>query len=233
MTSDDGQFEMQGKDGLFRYNEGMERDNETWLADLKSENNRRESALNDLREILMKILPKALSRWLSPTDPHFDAILQDTAQETLIRVLDRLDTFEGRSKLTTWVYTIAIRIALSELRLKKWKEISLDELETSNMPDQIPHPRFETQKPNPETAIARKNALIRVMKTLKEELTPHQQAVMTAVIFKGVPMDVVAERMGTNRNALYKVMHDARVKLKRKLKNQGISPEELLKIVSD
>ncbi|NOH03849.1 MAG: hypothetical protein HND47_18735 [Chloroflexi bacterium] len=35
-----------------------------------------------------------------------------------------MDTFEGRSLFTTWVHKIAIRIALTELRRKRWRDAS-------------------------------------------------------------------------------------------------------------
>lgn len=176
----------------------------------------------------MRILPKALSRWLRPDDPHFDHLIEDITQESLLRVLDRLDTFEGRSKFTTWVYTIAVRIGLSELRLRKWQEASLEALETSSDPEETPFARFAAPKPNPETATAQADALSLVMTAMEEELTPYQRKVMQAVVMRGVPLDVLAERLGKDRNTLYKVMHDARVKLKAHLELTGHPPDELL-----
>ena len=211
----------------------MDRENADWLADLKSEGEQREAALRDLREILMRILPRALSRWMEPGDPHFDPFLEDVAQETLLRVLDRLETFEGRSKFTTWVYTIAIRIALSELRLRKWKEASLEYLESGMEPGSMPYKRFTDDQPNPESSMARRKAVQQVMKAIEEALTPRQRTAMVAVIIEGVPLTVVADRLDTNRNALYKLMHDARLKLKQHLESEGYPPEELLKIFKD
>jgi len=206
----------------------MERDNTAWITDLQSEGTQQADALKDLRQLLMKILPVALSRWLPPSDPHFDAFLEDVAQETLVRVLDKLDTFEGRSKFTTWVYTIAVRIGLSKLRLSKWGERSLEALEEGPDPDSGPLRKFSESKPDPETTLAQRKAVACVIETMREELTPYQRKVMNAVVFQEIPMDVVAERLGTNRNALYKVMHDARVKLKQALERMGTSAEALL-----
>ena len=206
----------------------MQRDNQSWLTDLHSEGEQRDAALSDLRDILLRVLPSALSRWLSPESGHFDAFLDDVAQETLLRVLDHLDTFEGRSQFTTWVYKIAIRIALSELRLKKWKEVSLDGLEEGNEPDEMPSEKFASSDPNPEAALERKDALAMVKRIIDEELTPRQRAVMMAVNMQGVPLDVVAQRTGSNRNAIYKMMHDARLRLKHRLEREGLPPEELL-----
>jgi RNA polymerase sigma-70 factor, ECF subfamily len=208
----------------------MRRDNQAWLADLGGEGERHQSALDDLREIILRMLPKALSRWLSPDNSHFEPFLQDVAQETLLRVLDRLDTFEGRSKFTTWVYTIAVRIALSELRLKKWEEVSLDGLEGSQEPDEAPFEIFANPGPGPETLAEQKQALIMVRQIIETALTPRQRAVMMAVNVQGVPLDVVAERMGSNRNAIYKLMHDARVKLKDRLELEGYPLEDLLEM---
>jgi len=212
------------------YNLLMQRDNQTWLADLRSAGDQRDEALNNLRDILLRVLPNALTRYLSPMDGHFDAFLDDVAQETLLRVIDRLETFEGRSQFTTWVYKIAIRIALSELRLRKWKEVSLDGLEEGNEPDQMPSEKFASSDLDPETALEQKDAMATVKQIIVEELTPRQRTIMMAINVQGVPLDVVAQRIGTNRNALYKMMHDARLKLKHRLEREGLPPEELLKM---
>lgn len=212
------------------YNLLMQRDNQSWLMDLHSGGEQRNNALNDLRDILLRVLPNALSQNSSLKDGHLDAFLDDVVQETLLRVIDRLDTFEGRSQFTTWVYKIAIRIALGELRLRKWKEVSLDGLEEGSEPDQMPSERFASSDPDPEAVFEQKDAMEMVRKILMEELTQRQRAIMLAINVQGVPLDVVAQRMGTNRNALYKMMHDARLKLKRRLEREGLSPEELLKM---
>src|ERR1044071_1615115 len=86
------------------------RTNEAWLSDLRSNGSQRELALEDLRLIIQKGLPYALSRWLSPDQPQFNSLVEEVTQETLLRVLDQLDTFEGRSQFTTWVHKIAVRI---------------------------------------------------------------------------------------------------------------------------
>jgi len=208
----------------------MNRDNSTWLADLRSEGKPREKAINDLREIILRMLPKALTRWLPPREEHFEAFLQDIAQETLLRILHLLDTFEGRSKFTTWVYTIAIRIALSELRLKKWKEVSLDAIMENQSLNKFPSRKVANLEPNPEKTLEKKEAMMRIQEIIDRELTPRQRDVMMAIVIMGVPLDVIAKRMNSNRNALYKMIHDARVKLKKHLELEGYPPEELLKM---
>ncbi len=206
----------------------MQRDTSSWLQDLSAKGVQQAKALDDLHEVLMRILPKALSRWLQPSDPHFNALIEDVAQETLVRVLERLDTFKGNSKFTTWVYTIAVRIGLSKLRLKKWQEVSLESLESGPNSDSSPFMQFAAPTSNPEVSVERANALALVMTAFEEVLTPYQRAVMSAVVLEGIPMDVVAERLGKDRNTLYKVIHDARLKIKQSLEQSGHPPQELL-----
>ena len=106
----------------------MERTNEQWISDLRSTGSAQDDALEDLRVKIRKGLPYSLSKWLTPSDPNFDALADEVIQETLLRVLDHLESFEGRSKFTTWAHKIAVRIALTELRRKRWEDVSLDEL---------------------------------------------------------------------------------------------------------
>ena len=150
------------------------RTNEAWLADLKSTGAAREAALEDLRAVIQKGLPYALSRWLSPDEPQFGSLVEEVTQETLLRVLDQIDSFEGRSQFTTWVHKIAVRIALTELRRKRWRDASLDEL-TEN--EDIPPPPGLLADPQagPETSAERADMIVRVRRIIDEELTDRQR----------------------------------------------------------
>lgn len=203
------------------------RTNEEWLSDLKSEGPRREAALADLRAILLTGLPYALSRWLSPSHPQFDALAEEVVQETLLRVLDHLDTFEGRSQLTTWANKIAVRLAISELRRQRWKDVSLDELlENPDAPP--PTNLMEAPGAGPETRSEQGEMLALVQHLIATELTERQRQALVAIGVRGMPLEEVARHMGTNRNAMYKLLHDARSRLKRALATRGLSPEEVL-----
>lgn len=206
----------------------MLRDNQAWLNDLRAQTTIRDEALADLRTVLERVLPKTLSQWLTPDSGQFEAFLEDVIQETCLRVLNRLDTFEGRSQFTTWVYKIALRIALNELRHRKWKEVSLDGLIQDAEAKDAPLEHFKDENPRPELIIEKNDAIQLVQTILDEELTPNQRAAMLAIGIQGAPLEEVALRMGTNRNALYKMMHDARLRLKRRLKREGFEPNELI-----
>jgi len=205
------------------------RDNQTWLRDLRAAGAQRDAALADLRALLLRALPKGIARWLSPENPEFEPFIEDTAQEALLRVLNGLDTFEGRSQFTTWVYKISVRVALNELRRRKWRDVSLERLMEDEAED-ITRYQFASFEPGPESVVERADILQRVQQIVAEELTERQRAAMHAINMQGVPMEEVARRMGTNRNALYKLLHDARRRLKHRLEREGLPPKELLEM---
>jgi RNA polymerase sigma-70 factor (ECF subfamily) len=203
------------------------RSNETWLSDLRADGAQRESALADLRDIVQHGLPYALSRWLSPSDPLFPSLVEEVTQETLLRVLDQLETFEGRSMFTTWVHKIAVRIALTELRRKRWQDSSLDEL-MDNEESPEPPRLMADRSPSPEAIAEQADMLARVRRILEQELTPKQREALTLLGLQDVPLEEAAKRMKTNRNALYKLLHDARLRLKRRLLAEGLTAQEVL-----
>ena len=53
-------------------------------------------------------------------------------------------------------------------------------------------------------------------------LTQHQRDVLVALAVNEVPIDVLAERLGTTRGALYKTLHDARRNLRGHLAALGL-----------
>jgi len=205
----------------------MDRDNSIWLADLTSMGQRRESALADLREIVRNGLPYALSRWLRPSDPGFDSLIEEATQETLLRVLEKLDTFRGQSKFTTWVYKIAVRIALSDLRRHRWRDVSLDEL--VEKPESLSITGLMSGKePDPELTAEKSDLMERILKIIQQELTEKQSQAIIAITMHGIPLDELANKMNMERNALYKLLHDARIRLKNRLAEQGLTPAEIL-----
>jgi RNA polymerase sigma-70 factor, ECF subfamily len=62
-----------------------------------------------------------------------------------------------------------------------------------------------------------------------EELTEKQRKALMAIM-EGFPLEEAAQRLGMNRNALYKLMHDARLRLKRRLEKEGLTPKEVLSV---
>jgi RNA polymerase sigma-70 factor (ECF subfamily) len=205
------------------------RTNEAWLADLRAEDETRSIALEDLRAVIQKGLPYALSRWLSPDLPQFNSLVDEVTQETLLRVLDQLDTFEGRSQFTTWVHKIAVRIALTELRRKRWRDSSLDEL-TENEDAPPPPGLLADSQAGPETSAERVDMMARVRRIIEEELTDRQRQALILLGVQDMPIEDAARKLKTNRNALYKLLHDARLRLRTRLATEEIAPHEVLSL---
>ena len=205
------------------------RSNDEWLADLRATNDRRESALADLRALILRGLPFALGGKLSPEHPAFDALTEDVAQETLLKVLTHLDSFEGRSLFITWVQKIAVREALGELRRRRWRDVPLPEMTTAD-DDNTPMREMAADQPTPESQVERSDLLQRVSRIVAEELTDKQRQAVELLAAQGLPVEMVASRMEVKPNALYKLMFDARVRIKNRLEREGLTPAQILSV---
>lgn len=210
-----------------------ERSNELWVTDLQAEGAVREEALADLRPILLQGLKYGLRKYLSPADPNFDPLVEESVQEALLKILDNVDTFRGHSRFTTWAHKITLHTALTELRRKRWEDTSLDNLlEADN--GSIMTPRFMADPAqNPERTATQADLLGYVERIIAEELTDKQRQAMIATRIQGLPMGDVARMMDMKPNALYKLLHDARVRLKQKLAEEGMTPEVILAAFDD
>lgn len=211
-----------------------DRTNEQWLADLQADGSRRSEALADLRQRLARGLYFYLSTERSdlsdrPGD-ELQHLAEDFAQDALLKVLENLDTFRGESQFMTWASKIAARVAISELRRARYKDYSLDHLtaEGEIMPATTQMAVAPEGGPAPERYTEQQDLLEQVRYALDNVLTERQRMALTALALDGVPLPEVARMMGTNRNALYKLIHDARLKLKTYLEEQGISPDDVL-----
>jgi RNA polymerase sigma-70 factor (ECF subfamily) len=199
----------------------VERTNEEWLAGLRRP--AQTAALIDLRAFLLRGLRYGLAN-----RPDVDeSLLDDFAQEALIKVLGALETFRGESKFTTWAQKIAIRVAFTELRRKRWQDVSLDGIVDAQGLDFVPDMMIDASAGPDEQAVQRQ-FLTTVRRLIATELTDKQRQALVAVRIHGMPLEEVARRMGSNRNAMYKLLHDARQRLKRKLEEEGLTAEEIL-----
>jgi RNA polymerase sigma-70 factor (ECF subfamily) len=200
------------------------RSNEEWLRGLASPGPGRERALGDLRKILLAGLRKALVGWVRTSGREFEALAEDFVQESLVKVLGSLESFKGLSQFTTWAHKIAVRIALTELRRRRWRDVSLDKVFEEETAEML----LRDPAPGPGVQAERALSLEWVQRIIAEELTGKQRQAIVAVMYKGMPGEEAARRLGTNRNALYKLIHDARLRLKSRLEREGVSVEELV-----
>jgi RNA polymerase sigma-70 factor (ECF subfamily) len=196
-----------------------ERTNEQWLAELRGPNP--DEALADLYDLLVRGLRVGLGSY----GGGVDANVGDFAQEALIKITGNLDSFRGESSFTTWALKIAMNVALTELKRRRWRDVSLQELfARRKAADRGP---ADTQL-SPEQLALQNTVLQELRRIVDEELTDRQREAVVAVLLEGMPISEVATRMGTNQNALYKLLHDARRKLKRQMEAAGLSPQEVL-----
>jgi RNA polymerase sigma-70 factor (ECF subfamily) len=214
----------------------VERSNEQWLLDLAADGAAQTSALQDLRDRLQRSIYYYLSRERSDLNHYstgdLNQMAADLTQDALLRVIANLDSFRGDSRFTTWANKIAVRVAISDLRRARYKDFRLDDLtaEGEILPDMF---NIESSLPNPESAAERSDTAAKLRAALKDALTDRQRQALEAVVLRGVPMEVVADRMDTNRNALYKLLHDARRKLRSHLEAQGLTMDYMLDLFGD
>ena len=199
----------------------QERSNQEWLADLTGP--QRGAALVDLRALLQRGLRYALA-----SRPNVDdAALEDFVQEALLKILDNLDSFRGESKFTTWAQKIAVNVAFTELRRLRWRDVSLDEMTDSKGLDFVPDMLVDRSAP-PDQQVTQHIFLETLGRLIETELTDKQRQALVAVQIQGVPLEEVARRMGSNRNAMYKLLYDARQRLKARMEAEGLSPKDVL-----
>ncbi len=209
-----------------------ERTNEEWIAALQSDGPDHTAALNDLRDILRTGLERGLLGRVDTNAPEFASQADDFVQEALLRILDKLDTFAGRSKFTTWAHKITAHIALTELRRKRWQDSSLDQI--TNREDGEYTPSFTADPaPTPENATERGDMLQRVNRIIEQDLTDKQRNAITLSVIQDLPTAKVARKMDMKPNAVYKLLHDARMRLKKQLADEGFTPEEVLAVFED
>ena len=202
----------------------VDRTNEEWISALREPVS--EEALNDLRELLIRGLRAGLA---AKMDVNLDMIIEDFAQEALLKILSSLDTFRGESKLTTWAQKIAIHVAYTELRRRRWRDISLQDIMTTDEGDEYTPAILTDPSKSPEQEATQRSMFEMVTKLIDQELTERQRTAILAVLQGGMPMEEVARRLNTNRNALYKMIHDARKRLQKRLEETtGMTAKEVL-----
>ena len=188
-----------------------------WLSSLRSTGAEREQALSDLHALLLRAARHEIARRAATASARDrDDLAAQAADDAMVHVLDKLDTFEGRSRFTTWAYKFAIYEAGVKARRRSWqdREVTLEAEAWSLLPDADGGP----------AAVAEERELLRALEdAIRTGLTAHQRNVLVALAITGVPIDVLAERLGSTRGAIYKTLHDARRKLRGHLTNQGLA----------
>lgn len=197
------------------------RDNDQWIADISSTGAAQAAALDDLRVLLLRGLRKGIGG-RAGNDENF---LEDAVQDSLILIVQKIDQFAGRSQFVTWAVSIAVRTAISALRRKHWKDVSMSSLASDDGGAAAVEPVAE-EAASVDADEERAKLLAAMKSAIETSLSEKQRTALLAEMH-GMPMERIAEEMGSNRNAIYKLTHDARKKLKKTLEAAGYSQQDL------
>lgn len=197
----------------------LDAESREWLRSLRTSGTERDDAVARLHALLLKAARFEVSRKRAALrhlrGDEFDDIAMEAADDALMSVLRRLDDFRGASRFTTWVYKFALYEAAVKLRKRDWqgREVPLEA------------EGWETFAGGraPDAEAEQRELLETLQAAIETVLTPHQREVLIALAVNGVPIDVLADRLNTNRNALYKTLHDARRKLRDDLSGRGLA----------
>jgi len=199
------------------------RTNEEWVEALTNPVD--EHAVQRLREMLVRGLKPALHKYV---DRELDQFVEDVAQDALVKILDNIQSFRGESKLITWAMKIAVREGLNELRRKRYNDISIEDLKPEHNGREVFSLLYSSKELGPDRSLHEAQLIEAMNKYIEEDLSAKQKKALQAVVIEGLPASIVVKQMNTNRNALYKVIHDARLKLKDRFELEGINPDEML-----
>ena len=202
----------------------LDTESQAWLDALRGVGASRDDAVERLHGLLLRAARFEVNRrrrtMPSLRGGDLDDIAHEAAADALLSVLRRLDDFRGESRFTTWAYKFALLEAAVKLRRRAWqgREVPIE-------PESWE--AFTDRERAPDETAAQAELLAAVADGMREALTPHQRRVMSALALNGVPIDVLAERLGTTRGALYKTLHDARRKLREHLARGGFDLTEV------
>lgn len=194
----------------------------SWVDRLSADHPYREQAVEQLRSYLVRGLKVALASKGATTE-----FCEDIAQDAIIKILDKKDTFEGRSQFTTWAMSIAIRTGISAFRRSHFKDVSLDAVTKDGL-------RFDPadmKQEHPDAGMDRETILGKLQELIEDELTEKQRTVVRALL-GGMPVEEIASRTDSNRNAVYKLFHDARQRLKKGFLAANFSESDMMNAFS-
>jgi RNA polymerase sigma-70 factor, ECF subfamily len=188
-----------------------------WLDALRASGTERERAVQRLHELMLRATRFEVGRRAAASTwpgAEREDLAQQSADDALVAVLAKLDEYRGASQFTTWAYKFALLEAAAKTRRRAWhgREIVLDSENWRLISDGSVAPDREVEM---------SELLSAVRDAIDDVLTPHQREILIAVTLNDVPIDVLAERLNTTRGALYKTLHDARRKLRRRLIADG------------
>jgi RNA polymerase sigma-70 factor, ECF subfamily len=190
-----------------------------WVEQLHPDHPLHEHAAARLHEVLeraaMHELRRRRGQLTALSGPEFDDVAEQCANDAMIKILARVEDFEGRSRFTTWAYKFVIFEVSNKVARHAWQHHppSVEELTWDELPDSL--------APKPGDQVERREQLTALIKAIEGDLTPRQREVFVAIALNDIPIDVLSLELGSNRNAIYKNLFDARRKLRASLAAAG------------
>jgi RNA polymerase sigma-70 factor (ECF subfamily) len=141
----------------------------------------------------------------------------------MLAIMAKLDQFRGESKFTTWAFKFVMFEVSAKIGRHFWRRppVALTAEDWDRLPD-----RFGF---DPAGESERRDFVRAVYRAVQEDLTEHQRQVFVALVLDGIPMDALAEKLGSSRNAIYKTMFDTRRKLRVSLVANGYLHDEAVR----
>jgi RNA polymerase sigma-70 factor (ECF subfamily) len=214
----------------------MERSNEMWLEQLQDGHPEQTLAIEDLlkhlrRGVVAYLYSRSDLNYLA--DAELRQMSDDYSQDALLKIQANLSNFQGKSKFTTWASKIAANHTISELRRAKWRDLSLDAItDAGTSLQEILTVSAAQAGSTPDVESERRQVWETINLVINNELTDRQRQALVAVRVEHIPIAEVARLLDTNANNIYKLLHDARLKLKRSLQTLGLEPDYILKLFS-
>jgi RNA polymerase sigma-70 factor, ECF subfamily len=216
-----------------------DRTNQEWLDALSATSGEiQNAALHDLRDLLFRVIVVYISRRTNLRDWTRETVrelAEELTQETLIDIRANLHTFRGEAKFTTWAHRFAINRTASELRRQRYRDLSLDELleEEQGAFTRLLQTSVQNTKQNVERLAEQRYFIELCRDIIENELNERQRIALVGVLIEGRSMDEVAFALSLNRNALYKLLHDARKKFLAQLRARHLSKGDILAAFQD
>jgi RNA polymerase sigma-70 factor, ECF subfamily len=194
-----------------------------WVRSLRRGGAEGDAALQRLHGLLLRVARAELRRRNSRSligGHELDDLAHQACADAMVAITAKLDQFRHESRFTTWAYKFVILEVSNKLGRHFWKapDVSIDHEDWDRLPGSLgldPQQRAEWQE-----------LIDALRRAIDESLTPHQRRLFVGIILNGVPVDALAVELGSNRNAIYKALFDARRKLHRTLVANGYMNSE-------
>lgn len=195
-------------------------ENAAWVRDLSSSDVLGDQARRQLFDFLVRAA-SVEARWRSSyqvlSGPELDDLAHQAAADAMITIVEKIDTFRGDCRFTTWAYRFAALIVGSKVRRHPWHKRN----RPFHAEEWLDSPAWIGDQPEVDFEAQEMRAIVR--RVVTKDLTPHQREVLIASVIDETPADDLATRLGSNRNAIYKVLFDARQKVRLALRAEGFA----------